>query len=882
MSTASSPRRPTTIQALWVGLCAGLVTGVIDAAWSWSGLAQFLPTGTGRLRLLGYAGTLYASFGALVVLAFALLTLAFRHGTQLGPLLAHALSTHRDRRARAPRSALAPLALALAFVPAFGAALFTAYRFGLATLAQRHHRGLIVVVVMALTLGLCGAALLASFALGALIERALAHLLRGKALRWASHPAAAPSAAAFLLLTLALALMVLAWPTLTQLTLRPYGVLLGFGALVLPLWLLPFPARPRLVTPALTLLAFAAALLLGQSDAVRKGASAFTGLCAPLSVGIRRVIDLDRDGHSALLGGGDCNDFSAAIHPGARERPDDGIDQNCLGGDLVLRHSPDDLRFVSLPAAVPADTNVLFLTIDTLRADHVGAYGYARPTTPTLDAIAKGGALFLNAWAHAPSTRYSMPALMTGRYPSQVLWDKSVWWPALRPENHTLAEIFQERGFRTGAILNYHYFDRVRRFDQGFDEYDNTNAHLHQGRDPASTRGSSSREQADLAIRFIERHASERFFLWVHFYDPHFEYERHADTQSFGTDQLDLYDGEIRYTDAQLGRILERLRELGLYDKTVLVVTGDHGEGFGEHGIDFHGYHIYAAQTKVPLVVRVPGLPAQRITTPTGHVDLVPTLANLISAPGEPTMAGRSLLPEITGQVGSSEREVFQEVLYEGPTERRAVVTTRWHLIYNRVPDNSFELYALDEDPGEERDLWGRRDPGPLKDALLGWIDAQDFPAEAALARGHAVLSSRPTPQLPLDARWGSAASLLGLDLSPSQVRAGGALDLTWYFEATGTPPAGDWRVFVHIEGDGGRFLGDHAPAGGAYPLHLWQEGQLIADRHTLTVPSGTSPGEYTIYMGLFLQNERLPVSAAPAFDGGQRRIRAGTLRILP
>ena len=227
---------------------------------------------------------------------------------------------------------------------------------------------------------------------------------------------------------------------------------------------------------------------------------------------------------------------------------------------------------------------------------------------------------------------------MTGRPPSQVAWDTSVWWPALAPGNRTVAEILRDRGFHTGALLNYHYFDRVRRMDQGFHDYDNSNSRLHQGGDPASTHGSSSREQADAAIAYLQRHAGERLFLWVHFYDPHFEYERHPGTTFFGTDKQALYDHEIRFTDDQIARVIAKLRELGLYDRTIVAVTGDHGEGFGEHGIDFHGYHLYAAQTRVPWLLRVPGLPPRRVKTPVGHIDLVPTLANLVNAPAEAAM----------------------------------------------------------------------------------------------------------------------------------------------------------------------------------------------------------------------------------------------------
>src|SRR5262249_53530494 len=155
-------------------------------------------------------------------------------------------------------------------------------------------------------------------------------------------------------------------------------------------------------------------------------------------------------------------------------------------------------------------------------------------------------------------------------------------------------------------------------------------------------------------------------------------------------------------TDDQLGRIVDELRALKLYDKTIIVVTGDHGEGFGEHGIKFHGYHLYAAQTKVPLIIRVPNLSPRRVAAPAGHVDLLPTVVNLAQGPPTATMAGRSLVSEISGnEHDAPPRAVFQEVSYENEHERRAVATDKWHLIYNMSPDSSWELYDLSIDPNE-------------------------------------------------------------------------------------------------------------------------------------------------------------------------------------
>jgi len=216
---------------------------------------------------------------------------------------------------------------------------------------------------------------------------------------------------------------------------------------------------------------------------------------------------------------------------------------------------------------------------------------------------------FDEGWAHAPSTRYSMPAILTGRLPLDVYYDTSVeGWPGLSQKATTLAEVLTPLGYLSGAITNYWYFDRSRHMDQGFAEYDNENARLHNavaGAGPEQTKGSSAREQTDKAIGFVQRHASQKWFLWVHYYDPHYGYEPHPGIPAFGSDQVAMYDGELAYTDQQIGRLFDSLRAQGLYDKTIVVVTGDHGEGFGEHGIKLHGYHLYAPQTKVPFLLRV-------------------------------------------------------------------------------------------------------------------------------------------------------------------------------------------------------------------------------------------------------------------------------------
>jgi arylsulfatase A-like enzyme len=463
-----------------------------------------------------------------------------------------------------------------------------------------------------------------------------------------------------------------------------------------------------------------------------------------------------------------------------------------------------------------------------------------------------------------------------------VAWDTSVWWPALKDENLTIAEVMKAAGLHTGAILNYHYFDRVRRMDQGFDDYDNEDARLHQGSDPAATEGTSSREQTDKAIAYVSQHAGERFFLWVHYYDPHYKYQHHPGTTAWGAQPIDLYDEEIRFTDDQFGRLVAKLRALGLYDRTVFVITGDHGEGFGEHGLSFHGYNLYAAQTRVPIIVRIPGARPARIALPAGHLDLLPTLANLVGQPVNAIWQGRSLLGEIFGSPGSTpdgDRDIYQEVVYEGPTKRYGVVSKRWHLLYNQTPDNTWELYDLAADPAESRDVSGSGgdQTAQLRQRLLGWLDALALPPDAGAKLAAAILHARPAPRTPLDAEFGGAVQLIGVDL-PVEVKAGQTAPITYYF-AGRKALEGDWRFFVHIEGPSGRVQDDHVPVDGALPFSRFTAGILVADTRAPTIPAHFAPGEYTVYVGLW-QPRKGNLAVTRGTPDAMGRLAIGTFRV--
>jgi choline-sulfatase len=796
-------------------------------------------------------------------------------GAVLGPAVARLLGRRGEPRARRPSS------LGVLVVAPLAALALAAIVFAHVWHAHAPLRGALQTNLALIAAAVCG--------------------LLPVALAWASGVGRSVSwqrallAAALLLAAPAVALVVVRWTKDFQYVRWSDGVvvacIVAAGLALARRLTLRWPAALAIAGAGLLVL-FAA----GASEPARK-AAAHAGLVTPFLDGARAGLDLDGDGYTWLLGGGDCDDRDPQINPAAQEWPDDGIDQNCDGKDASatgLRSPP----LHPVPDSVPKDLNLILVTIDTLRADHLGCYGYQRPTSPAIDKLAAEGTLFENGWAHAPSTRYSMPALATGRWPSAISWQDCsgcdrAHWARIGREDVTIGESLHALGYSTGALYAIQYFrrDYARGFERGIDHYEDRRAALHVdvNGDPAHAQGTSSREMADDAIAFLgHQKPDKKFFLWLHFYDPHLDYARHDGAPDFGSAQADLYDGEIWFTDLHFGRVLDRLKALGLWDRTAIVLTGDHGEGFGEHGIPAHGYHLYPPQTKVPLIVRVPGASARRVTTPVGHVDIAPTLLNLARGPNQPSFLGRSMLDLVMGSPAASPpKPVFQEVTYECATgidctRRRALVSETHHLIWNWMPDNTTECYDLRADPNELRDLWGIAAAcTPMKGALQDMVQALSFPpkfAERIAAGLTAPGAPARAPAHPLDARLGDSVRFLGYDLASASVARGSEVEIVYHFEVLTPMPEG-WRLFVHLDGPAGFRNLDHVPLDGLYPLDRWRPGQRIRDRQHIVFPSTQPPGTYTISLGFFRRNERMPVTPAQASDGANR-LKVATIQV--
>jgi arylsulfatase A-like enzyme len=366
--------------------------------------------------------------------------------------------------------------------------------------------------------------------------------------------------------------------------------------------------------------------------------------------------------------------------------------------------------------------NVILILIDTLRADHVGCYGYSRNTTPNLDKFASEAVMFRKAISAAPWTTPAVASIFTAQYPHVLGYeDQAV---VLDEGFPCLAEILRNNGYETGGIISHAYISSAFGFDQGFDSYDEENCQGHGH--------ISSPSITDKAVAFVEAHKDQKFFLFLHYFDPHCDYILHEpynyypgyDGPLYSGQPIDqlreqapemsaedvrylnaLYDSEIRFTDQHVGRFLDVLREEGLYDNSLIAITADHGEEFLERGDHWIGHTktVYQELIHVPLVIKLPGEAGGRVIDQyVGLVDLGPTILRWagLEMPDGYVHDGEAL--EIADGKRLEARAVFSETMRWGTFQ--AMIRDGLKLIYDPSSDVA-RLIDLTEDPAEKRDI---------------------------------------------------------------------------------------------------------------------------------------------------------------------------------
>lgn len=605
----------------------------------------------------------------------------------------------------------------------------------------------------------------------------------------------------------------------------------GLGVLTRRHWFRYPPGAPRL---ALSLFALGVPLTLGTTGHDSAAKSLAVGHSPPLAslvALVRKANDFDGDGYGSLLGENDCAAFDAHIHPLARDLPDNGVDENCDGRDFRLEDALRESAGKQLPVPEPfrGEPNLLLVTIDSLRYDHTSLGGWAarrgRDTTPNLARLAARSASF--AFANAPSagTMASVPSILTSKFfHSGLALDEKVtpgMPPRLRQENVLVAEILKRKGYVTGAILGHVYFNDFG-LEQGFDTYDNELGRTH---DPSAV---TSDRLTDKALDWIARRRGQKWFLWLHYLVPHAHYVAHPGFPSFGSSEEDLYDGEVAFTDHHLGRLVDALPE-----RTAIVVTADHGDGFREHGFTNHGQALYFELLHVPLVVHSPGIEPRVIEGPVSGMDIVPTLAALAEADVSGlSFEGESLVPQLYYRRDARDRSVYAETNW--PSVLRAVITTERKLVY-RLEDNLYELYDLKADPREQRNLWpAERGPSfePLRRRLDDWLERVYYAREPASNQvmqklDGVLLREAPRPAHPLrDVRLDAGrVEVLGFDLEPARPRPGDALEISVYLHVRARAER-DWRLVLEGRTKAGPV--SSPPADRLLPPARWREGEFV------------------------------------------------------
>lgn len=391
------------------------------------------------------------------------------------------------------------------------------------------------------------------------------------------------------------------------------------------------------------------------------------------------------------------------------------------------------------PKPVPVDADeplkkgadkpdIILVSLDSVRADHVGLYGSKRPTTPALDALASQACVFERAYAAGPETRTAITPLVTGKYLEGSAHDDR-GWPTLLDSEDTVAERLQKAGYSTGAITSFQWLSKERGFGQGFDVFDETPF-----RKVHAERWATSAHAIAQAIAAYDELGKKPkpVLLWVHLFDAHQKYLAHKEF-AFGDEDVDRYDAEIAAQDKELGRLVEKVQQGPRGSKTVWIVHGTHGEAFGEHGLKGHPAAAFDEIARVPMILRLPWGTARRVSDAVSTLDIAATLLDLAGA-GRTGVGGQSLREMAEGAPPSEPGSAGVMISSAGvPGARDRDLVRAWIepplKLIAAGPKNAEKtsLYDFAADPGETQDLAASRpdDVKRLREAMEAFVSGK-------------------------------------------------------------------------------------------------------------------------------------------------------------
>jgi arylsulfatase A-like enzyme/Flp pilus assembly protein TadD len=381
-------------------------------------------------------------------------------------------------------------------------------------------------------------------------------------------------------------------------------------------------------------------------------------------------------------------------------------------------------------APSPADGPIVLISIDTLRADHLPVYGYHGVRTPNIDALAGESTVFERAYSHTPQTLPAHTSILSGELPFAHGVRDNIGF-TVKKGQWFLQRALHDKGWPTGAFVSAYVLRKATGIDQGFDTYDSELP----AASPELSIGQVQRDGSDTlaaAERWLAVRDRRPFFLFVHFYEPHKPYAPPPRYAAYAP-----YDGEIAYADELVGKLIARLRAAALYDQSTIVLLADHGEGLGDHGEQEHGMFLYQETTHVPFIVKLPGQHEHRqVSAPVQHIDLAPTLLDLVGIAAPASLHGRSLKAALTGTATLPDTGIYAEALYSryhfGWSELYSLTDSRYRLI--RAPRD--ELFDLQRDPKESTSIAGERPQvrQAMRGALEQLIGSTSIAAPAAVS----------------------------------------------------------------------------------------------------------------------------------------------------